>query len=218
VFFVLVITSSVVWLRSYYLFSGIIKELLPLHGIIIGRYLTSGFDCWALPHQWFDYRALPLQWFWSLDFTLTIIWFISSDVIPNEDFRVFVLRCRSTSHLICPVLFVCFTCYIQSYKSHKFHAYIHTFIHIHIHAYKYSCTYNMHTCTIYTWLHWPPCVWFQLYFTKVSSPVVSDPEMSPIKHFSSVSFYKQPIYKYISISPKYLSNFIWFVFIQLSYR
>ena len=65
-------------------------------------------------------------------FTPTMIRFLSSDSIPNEDCRVVILRCRSTFHLTCPILSH------ESYK-YKCHTYIHTFMHINIHAYI-TCT------------------------------------------------------------------------------
>ena len=94
---------------------------------------------------------------WLTGFTPTLIWFICNDIIPNEDFRVFVPWCQAT---------LCFTCPILSLQPYNYSVIqiscIYSYIHIHIHAYKHSCTYNMHNI-FYTLLHWQPCVLLQLY-------------------------------------------------------
>ena len=108
-------------------------------------------------------------------FTPTMVRFLSGDTIPNEDCRVFVLWCRSTSHLTCQVL---------SHQSHQSYDHTvntsvnHTFMHIYIHAYMHSCTYihikksYVHDCINH------PESWFNN-FPKRVIPIVSDPEISP---------------------------------------
>ena len=58
----------------------------------------------ALTHQRFDYWTLPPQVVCLKGFTHTIFSLISSNVIPIEDCRVFVLRRRATSYFTCPIL------------------------------------------------------------------------------------------------------------------
>jgi len=79
---------------------------------------------------------------WLTNLTPSVVWFFSNDIIPNEDCRVVVLRCRSTSHFTCPTLFHQVThshTILQLHRRTSF-TFIHTFMHIHI-----SCIYNMHT-------------------------------------------------------------------------
>ena len=108
------------------------------------------------------------------------------------------LRCQSTSHLTCPVLSVSLVIYSHTGHTGFMHVFIHSFIYIFMHI---NIQAHM-TCIQIPFIH--DCIDYLVsYFnciSKVSSPVVSDPEMSPIKHFSSVSFYKRPVYKYISTS------------------
>jgi len=118
-------------------------------------------------------------------FTPTMIWFISNNIIPQWRLPSVctAMSIRLPSYLSS---LVSFTCYIESSKSY-IHTIIysctHTFIHTYIHAYKHSCTYNLHTIII---LHWPLIVIFQLYLSKVSSPNVYGPEMSPIVLFGRI--------------------------------
>jgi len=57
--------------------------------------------------------------------------FVHNSIISKEFFRVFVLRCRSTSRLTCFVLsrLIEFTCNIRCIQSYKLHSYIYTFLH-----------------------------------------------------------------------------------------
>jgi len=102
-------------------------------------------------------------------FTLTVIWFISNNIIPQ--WRLPSVCTAMSVHLPSYLSsLVSFTCYIESSKSYihtVIYSCTHTFIHKYIHAYKLSCTYNLHTNIIHTWSHWPPCVLFQLYLKNV---------------------------------------------------
>jgi len=79
----------------------------------MGCYPFKGLINGFLPLQWYDYGFYPFSGMimgftpsvvWLMGLTLTVIRSISSDNIPNEDCWVFVLRCRSISHLTCLVL------------------------------------------------------------------------------------------------------------------
>jgi len=47
---------------------------------------SAWFEFGFLPHQWLRMRALPRQWFEGL--YPVSVWFIPSDVIPNEGCRM----------------------------------------------------------------------------------------------------------------------------------
>jgi len=105
---------------------------------------------------------------------------------------VLLLRCLSISHLTCLVLLVSHVIYSHISFIHSSFIYIYMHINIHAHIACIQVSF-IHNCIDHL-------VSYFVCISKVSSPVVSDPEMSPIKHFSSVSFYKRPVYKYVSIS------------------
>jgi len=121
-------------------------------------------------------------------FNPKVIWFNSNNIIPQWRLSSVctAMSVRLPSYLSSVVSFIC---YIESSKSYihtVIYSCTHTFIHTYIHAYKHSCTYNLQTIIIYTWMHWPPVVLFQLYLTKASSPNVYDPEMSLIVLFGRI--------------------------------
>jgi len=75
---------------------------------------------------------------------------VHNDTISNEDCRVLVLRCRSTSHLTCHVSSS--SPVIYSYTVVQSHTCIHTFMHSFIHSYInnfhvviHSCVHNIYT-------------------------------------------------------------------------
>jgi len=88
-----------------------------------------------------------INWYIILGFTLTVAWVISNDTISNEDCRVFVLRCRSTSHLTGPILShqVIYSHQVLQIHMSYIQTYIHTFMHISNHAYT--------TCTWISFIH-----------------------------------------------------------------
>jgi len=110
-------------------------------------------------------------------FTLTV--FDSSPVMLSPKKIVECLSVCLPSYLSS---LVSFTCYIQSYKSHRFHAYIHTFIYIFMHI-------NIHvhiTCTT-SFIHY--CIDHLVsYFVSHRSviPNMSNPETSSIVLFGHI--------------------------------
>ena len=87
---------------------------------------------WALPHRWFEYGLYPISGLFEGIYPDSV-WLISSNVIPKEDCRVFVLWCQSALHHTCPVLSV--SPIIYSHTSHTgfMHIFIHSCIHIYMH-------------------------------------------------------------------------------------
>jgi len=97
----------------------------PICGLFEGLY----------PHLWFGWRALSPSVVCLKGFTPTVFWFISRDVTPNKECRVFVLRCWSTSFLDLPNLV---STVLSLYYPMSF-IHVHSFVHMQ-HAYKYhSC-------------------------------------------------------------------------------
>jgi len=117
-------------------------------------------------------------------FTPSMARFVPIDIISDEVCRVFVLRCQSTSHLSCPVLFrqghLLYTV-IKSYK-----LYIHTFIRSCIHiiyttSFIHDCIFHPKSCLTVSLQFGPNELKWQVLqtnnlqihfiFSKVSSPV-----------------------------------------------
>ena len=95
------------WSRSFLWLLGFTPSVVCLKGFILIRGLFEGL----YPHQWFVWKALRRQCFGS-----------SPEMLPNEDYWAFVLRCRATSFLPCLVNLTI----ILSYKFHTcsfIHAY-----------------------------------------------------------------------------------------------
>ena len=137
------VIPSVVWLMDVYLFNDIINGLLPLQRPDQGVF--TSLVLWLLdltpsvvylfglyPHPWFVWRALSPSVVCLKGFTPTVFWFISKDVTPNKECRVFVLRCRATSFLDLPNLV---STVLPLYYPMSF-IHVHSFMHIK-HAYKY---------------------------------------------------------------------------------
>jgi len=107
----------------------------------------QAFDWWALSPRNVYFIIQLIQ---HVGLQPTVIWFLSSDTIPEEDCRVFVLRRRSDSHLSRPILShqVIYShnhAVIPSYRLY-FHTYIHTFIHSCIYTFMHTHTYKNHSC------------------------------------------------------------------------
>jgi len=123
-----VFTSSVLWLLGF----------TPSVGLNMG--LNMGLTpsvvwIWFLPHQWYIFLGFTPYMVCLKGFTPTMFWFISWDVTPNEEYWVFVLRCRATSFLDLPNLV---SMVLPLYYPMSF-IHVHSFMHIQ-HAYKYhSC-------------------------------------------------------------------------------
>jgi len=142
-----------------YLFSVVIIGPYPISWFEYGLYphqlVWKWIWIWALPHRLVWIWALPHQlvWIWALPhrlvwiralspsvvclkgFTPIVFWFISRDVTPNKECRVFVLRCRATSFSDLPNLV---SAVLLLYYPMSF-IHVHSFMHMQ-HAYKYhSC-------------------------------------------------------------------------------
>jgi len=137
---------SMVWLKGF----------IPICGLVEGLY----------PHPWFVWRALSPSVVCLKGFTPTVFWFISRDVTPNKECRVFVLRCRATSFLDLPNLV---STVLPLYYPMSF-IHVHSFMHMQ-HAYISF----MHGCII------------SLIFNCTKSVIhnVSKSEMLPIMYISS---------------------------------
>jgi hypothetical protein len=131
-------------------------------------------------------------WYTVPDIASMLAQFICHDVIPNEDCRVVVLLCRSTSHLTGSILsrsvIIQSHCHTNTSFIHTLytHSYMHnTFIPTCIKAFIH--TYIQHANKIiHTWLHWPSRVLLQLFHKKSHPQCVSFKDVS-IKHISQKS-------------------------------
>jgi len=161
--------------------------------------------------RFLDWRAFSprgvyftINWYIILGFTPTVAWVISNDTISNEDCRVFVLRSRSTSHLIGPILShqVIYSHQVLQIQMSYTQTYIHLFMHISIHAYTIGTRISfLRNCinhpeslllTISQKCHLLACRITRrhssFFMSRVSSPGLSDYETSlkflNVKHLS----------------------------------
>ena len=129
---------------------------------------------WVLPRRWPESSLMILS--------------------PNEDCRVFVLRCQSTSHLTGPILShqVIYSHQVLQIQMSYMQTYIHTFMHISIHPYTIGTQISfIHNCinhpeslllTISQKCHLPACRITRrhssFFMSRVSSPGLSNYETS----------------------------------------
>ena len=172
-----VFTSSVLWLLGFTpsvgLNMGLNMGLTPSvvwiwasphqFGLNMG-FTPSVVWIWFLPHQWYIFLGFTPYVVCLKGFTPTMFWFISWDVTPNEEYWVFVLRCRATSFLDLPNLV---SMVLPLYYPMSF-IHVHSFMHIQ-HAYKY------HSCIVA----------LSDLFSKSIIHNVSKSEMLPIMYISS---------------------------------
>ena len=119
-----------------YPFSGLNMGFTPSVGLNMD-FTSSVVWIWVLPHRWFVWWTLPIRGLFEGIYPDSV-GLISSNVIPKEDCRVFILRCKSASHLTCPVLSVSHVIYSHTSHTGFMHIFIHSFIHIYMHI-------NIHT-------------------------------------------------------------------------
>jgi len=104
-----------------------LRSVSPSGGMIIGLSPISGLFERLYPNNDLFEGIYPVGGLYPDN-----VWLISSNVIPKEDCRVFVLRCQSASHHTCPVLSVSLFIYIHTSQTGFMHIFIHSFIHIYM--------------------------------------------------------------------------------------
>ena len=102
---------------------------------VLTRLMATSVKIWVVTPSVFELTVCSPSVVWLKGFTPTMFWFISRDVTPNKECRVFVLWCRATSFLDLPNLV---STVLPLYYPMSF-IHVHSFMHMQ-HAYKYhSC-------------------------------------------------------------------------------